>query len=566
MGKSFSIFNENSIIFDFTKHRVSNELEIINSDLFHYIWSEYCDNVSKSKDSLADLLTLVDNPKDDFIPIFKLLLAFEYDEILKDYPVYASILNRREDFYLLIENLYNYWRSFKRYSLLDDDNIDNNTFLDISNSFGDLVLKTYRSITQKIQNKNFAIYRQLPAGANVSLLVTNIKWSNIPLYNKFNDVKYLDKIVIKPPLIAYTKQNTRTGTFKELDKNPLDGLEFDSSKYMAYIARVGSSLAYVYFHLDYLIHGLCLSNLFEFVSPKGCVNVKPDIVLVFGAEIEGESSFYIDKANDIYVGYTPHDDSIDYFGYMKKMLLTLHNVRMISNGYLPIHGSGVNITFKDGTNKTLVLMGDSGAGKSETLEAIKAKASNDIASIKTIFDDMGTFMIKDGSIYAYGTEIGAFVRIDDMDQNYAYQEMDRAIFINTNRVNARLIIPVATYKSIMKGYKVDAFLYANNYEDNPKDIVLYDKLDAVKDIFVKAKRGAKGTTSEKGIVCSFFANPFGPVQKEKETTALINKYFDLLYKNKVMVGEIYTRLFIEGYEQKGPQMVAPKLYSLLRND
>ena len=38
------------------------------------------------------------------------------------------------------------------------------------------------------------------------------------------------------------------------------------------------------------------------------------------------------------LGYISHCEEIDYFGYMKKMTLTLHNLIMIKRGYLPIHG------------------------------------------------------------------------------------------------------------------------------------------------------------------------------------------------------------------------------------
>ena len=57
---------------------------------------------------------------------------------------------------------------------------------------------------------------------------------------------------------------------------------------------------------------------------------------------------------------------------------------------------------------------------------------------------------------------------------------------------------------------------------------------------------AKGTTSEKGLVTSYFANPFGPVQKQKETDILIDKFFNKMYDDKVVVGQIRTMLGIKG--------------------
>ena len=78
----------------------------------------------------------------------------------------------------------------------------------------------------------------------------------------------------------------------------------------------------------------------------------------------------------------------DYFGYMKKMLLTLHNVYMIDHGYLPIHGSMVKVLLRNGMEKNIAVIGDSGAGKSETLEALRQIGDAYIKDMNVIFDVM----------------------------------------------------------------------------------------------------------------------------------------------------------------------------------
>jgi serine kinase of HPr protein (carbohydrate metabolism regulator) len=83
---------------------------------------------------------------------------------------------------------------------------------------------------------------------------------------------------------------------------------------------------------------------------------------------------------------------------------------MIKEGALPIHGSMVKITMKGGKQVHLVIMGDSGAGKSESIEAFRLLAKEYLESITVIFDDMGTLFYQDGKVTAAGTEIGAFVR------------------------------------------------------------------------------------------------------------------------------------------------------------
>ncbi len=262
----------------------------------------------------------------------------------------------------------------------------------------------------------------------------------------------------------------------------------------------------------------------------------------------------------------PHGKEIDYFGYMKKMLLTLHNTRMIKEGYLPIHGAGVLLKLKNGKEKMLVLMGDSGAGKSETLEALKLHAGNEIVSTKTIFDDMGTFKIINNQVYAIGTETGAFVRLDDLENGYAYKEMDRAIFINPNQTNARLVMPVAAYKTIMQGFKVDMFFYANNYSTDDNIMVQFENKESAIKVFREGARVAKGTTSETGLVTSYFANPFGPTQNKEVCDKLLDNYFDVLFDTNTPVGEIHTRLAVKGFEHEGPKEVAKFLYDLVKNN
>lgn len=49
-----------------------------------------------------------------------------------------------------------------------------------------------------------------------------------------------------------------------------------------------------------------------------------------------------------YVGVVGDDPTIDYFGYMKKMILTIHNLLVIDEGRLPIHGALAHIKLRNG--------------------------------------------------------------------------------------------------------------------------------------------------------------------------------------------------------------------------
>ena len=402
-------------------------------------------------------------------------------------------------------------------------------------------------------------------------MITGLVWPIPEGYEVLEDIPFIDSIMLETPFITYPKKNTRDGLFTEVDYNPLKYTNINKDHWFCYPAKVGESLAYIYFHRDYMEHGITLCNLFEMARKEECRGRKPDMIFVFGASDDGDelkTVFYDDKKNDIMLGYINHSEKIDYFGYMKKMALTLHNLIMIKKGFLPIHGAMVNIIMKNGKTAIVVIMGDSGEGKSESIEAFRALSEDYVSEMLIIFDDMGTFKLEDDKIVGYGTEIGAFVRLDDLDQGYAFKEIDRSIFMNPDKINARLVMPTTPYKEVVKGYPVDYFFYANNYtavNEGQNSLDYFKTPKEAMSVFVSGARMAKGTTTEKGLVETFFANPFGPVQKKEDTEVLIEKYFDAMFiKCNVKVGQIKTCLGVSGQEKEGPKNAAIELFEEIK--
>ena len=415
------------------------------------------------------------------------------------------------------------------------------------------------------------VLRQVSAGGNASIMVSDLIWPSAREYGILEQIPFIDAISLEAPFITYPTKNTRDGIFLEVKDNPLNTASINSEEWFCYPAKVGELLAYVYFHRDFMSHGISLCNLFDLARVEECRGVKPDLIYVFGAkdeEEEGKTCFYDDEKNNIMLGYANYSEEIDYFGYMKKMILTLHNIVMIKRGYMPIHGAMVNVVLKNGKEANIVIMGDSGAGKSESLEAFRSLSEEYISDMTIIFDDMGVFKKEEGEIKGYGTEIGAFVRLDDLDQGYAFKEIDRSIFMNPDKVNARLLIPVCKYDDIIKGYKIDIFLYANNYEEvseGERSIEYFKSAKEAKEIFKAGARMAKGTTTENGLVKSYFANPFGPTQKQEEMNLIIDEYFDCMFERNIKVGQIKTCLALKGFEKKGPKDAALELFDIIDN-
>jgi energy-coupling factor transporter ATP-binding protein EcfA2 len=572
MKKQFSL-ERNKAILNFSSNYCDSSEKLINSKGFNRVLIKYLDHFKTNHAPAFHYLQgCCTNAKleEHITHLFKLLLVLEIDDIKDLNPDYKSMFQENAHLVEFVEGLYNYWRKLERYTLVYNryfgEGIQKTKFIESNALFSNLVLNTYRTINQKLRRQHHLVYRNLIAGANAGVILQKVQWNNLEDYKGLALAPFIEAIVLNPPFICYPKKNTRKGIFQEVKDNPVKDVRLSRDDWFCYPAKVGRSLAYIFFHKDFMSLGITLCNLFEIASIEACRNKKPDLIYVFGYhDEESKAVFFHDQQNDLMVGYASYDEEFDYFGYMKKMILTLHNVRMIEKGYLPIHGAMVNIRLKNGQEKNIVIIGDSGAGKSESLEALRLLGSNAIEEMKVIFDDMGTFVLEYDQIKAYGTEIGAFIRLDDLDIGYAYREIDRSVFMNPDKINARVVIPISDFDDIIKGYPIDLVLYANNYEDGA-EIEIFKDLDKAIAVFRKGARVAKGTTSENGLVESFFANPFGPVQRQEQTDKLIHLYFKHIYDKNIPIGQIRTRLARDGYEHEGPRKAAEKLFEYISKE
>ena len=579
MQKEFSISND-KVIINFTAKYCKTFEDLLESEGFRRVLESYL-RVAKRKNSLSYryLKTELNSGetsvlRDNLSKILKFLTVMSVEEIYEFKCEYKGLLEKKEEFIRFVEEFYLFWRRLERYTLIHGGKVENGlaqvSFTEANDGLSKLILRFYRKVEKNVLGVQPKVFRQIPAGGNSCIMINDIIWPIPKGYEVLEDIPFIDSILLETPFITYPKRNTRTGMFSETKQNPLKYSRMSKDHWFCYPAKVGELLAYIYFHRDFMEHGVTLCNLFEMARKEECRGRKPDMIYIFGGKGEDKKPkavFYDDEKNDIMLGYVSYSDEIDYFGYMKKMTLTLHNLIMIKRGNLPIHGAMVNIVLKDGKTANVAIMGDSGAGKSESLEAFRTLSEEYISDMTIIFDDMGTFKLKDGDIYGYGTEIGAFVRLDDLDQGYAFKEMDRSIFMNPDKINARLVVPVAPYNAIIEGYKVDLFYYANNYEkveDDKKSISYFKTPKEAINVFRSGARMAKGTTSETGLVESYFANPFGPAQKQDETNELLDKYFDAMFKSNVKVGQIRTCLGVKGQEKEGPRKAALELFEEIK--
>lgn len=481
----------------------------------------------------------------------------------------------------LVEEFYNYWRRRERFVIYDRDEKHGSVeledyyqiFILANERFKTLILNTYRLISANVSGDWFKVYRQIPAGTGTALLAEKFNW-DCPqgCYQKLKNIPFIRLALIYPPLTYYTKSNKRKGKFNPLPKNPLETIGLDPQRWLCFPAKIGKLVVFIFLHKNFISHISGLSNLFELASAQEILNRKPDGIMLFGVDpslMENQLvGYYEDPANGLIVGSVAYQlTDVDYFGYFKKTALTIHNLIMIERGNLPLHGCMAKIELKSGKSANVVLVGDSGAGKSESLEAFRSLAGQYIRRLTIVFDDMGSLtMGPNGEVLALGTEIGAFIRLDDLMPGYAYFEIDRSVFMNPHMGNARLVMPVTDYRHVVAGYPVDMFLYANNYDDVDEEHTLLEIMSdpqQIIEVFSNGARLAKGTTDEKGLVHTYFANPFGAPQKKKQHAVLAEKFIGHLLGTGKKVGQLRTRLGIPGYETKGPEEAATALFQFI---
>ncbi|KNZ40435.1 hypothetical protein [Acetobacterium bakii] len=568
--------------------KFTNFGQIIKSTLFKELIGTFVDELKMKKSYLTKTLDPFLNEEgqfeeNKFIDFVYLLNLNTLEEIIE--TGYFNIHSTNKEYAPLVlgflEGFYNYWRNIQRFMIkMDGYSLDENTkrskahsLASNNDAFKKMILDLYRNVHFNVTGKSFSIYRQLPSGAQVAFLADKfdfsqeVKSKNESLYH----VPYVWEAIFEPPVIFYTQSSKRDGVFPVKDKRILQKFYMDCDEWFAIPVKVGRLLAIVYVQKEYLALGAGLFNLFEFATPEEFTKQKPDAVVFFGLDYdlfeEDERLGFVTKEDGVYYGLIPNHPEIDYFGYMKKIMLTLHNIIQIEKKALPVHGAFAKIRVGGKKSVNVMLIGDSGAGKSETLEAINKLPKELGCDFDILIDDMGSLHFnEEGKLMAVGTEIGAFVRLDDLQPGYAYSTMDRSIFMNPNIVNARVIVPQMSYEEISKSTRVDFVFYINNYETISNEapaIELFDDLDTAYNVFSEGKRMAKGTTGEVGLTNTYFANPFGAVQMKEDHEKIAKNTFKKMEETGVKVGMIRTQLGIPGYEQDGPFLAAKALIKFI---
>ncbi len=559
--------------------------ELVRSPFFEEAFRHYLEGLEDRDSTLIEELgpaLAAPGGEGALLALLQALLEAPLAEAARLVPGAEGFAGRVQALSRLIEGLYDFWRSYHRFLVTgslpgpegDAGKRPYRTFNSTVDHLTQLVRSAYRDIAENATGDHPRVFRQVAAGCNVGLIAAP---RDIPLPYPYRSllegIPVISHVWIDPPLILDPPMNRRDGQFLKVGENPVKGLSLNRSEWLCYPARVGPLTVLVYFHQRFIGLGCSLANLFELV-PSEELPRAPDAVFLYGVPAaplarfgEPPTVYHQDPDCGLLVGMVPGEDRFGYFGYLKKMALTLHNAAMMRAGRMPFHGAMTRLVLRGGKTATVLIIGDTATGKSETLEALRVMGDASLRDISVVADDMGSLALDPaGPIRGYGTETGAFVRLDDLSKGFAFAQVDRAIFMSPHKVNGRVVLPVTTLAEVLAGYPVDLILYADNHQPVDESHPALERFATSAEALAVFREGAalsKGTTSSSGLTRTYFANPFGAPQDRERHDTLAEAVFARAFATGLFVGRLRTRLALPGWESEGPAAAARALLGLI---
>ncbi|MGL4374301.1 MAG: phosphoenolpyruvate carboxykinase, partial [Turicibacter sp.] len=143
----------NTAVINFSAHYCNSEDELLNSQGFERVLTRFLNKLKKKEAPIYEQIVYVcgeENISAELISLFKLLLVLEINEVMQMNRSFTVLLQHKDTLIEFIEELYNYWRSLERYSVIynsyEGTGIQKIKFIEANNTFTSLVLKVYRTI------------------------------------------------------------------------------------------------------------------------------------------------------------------------------------------------------------------------------------------------------------------------------------------------------------------------------------------------------------------------------------------------------------------------------------
>ena len=274
---------------------------------------------------------------------------------------------------------------------------------------------------------------------------------------------------------------------------------------------------------------------------------------------EQPTVFFDDAAHGLLVGAVPLDDRFAYFGYLKKMVLTLHNVAAMKRGLMPYHGAFTRLVLpgrRRGRRAAHRRHGDRQVGDPRGAAPGRRRAGRaSCASSPTTWAPSrwsarrprarAGLRHRDRRLRApRRPAAGLRHRPDRPGHHHEPAEGQRpggAAGDHPRRGAARLPRRRAAVRQQLRAGR----------RRPPDHRAASPTPSAALAVFREGRAMSKGTTSASGLVANYFANIFGPAQRPAQHDALAERTFAAAFAGGAFVGQLRTQTRAAGLRRRG---------------
>ena len=205
--------SEGKAILNFTLKYCDTRQKILNSYGFKRVIEVFVQKLKKDEVIVYNYYIKAFKSDEDFekslIEVFKLLTVCNSEEVIDVDNKFSIFFNDKDSFIELIELLYTFWRKLERFAIVHNstigDGLQSVRFIQATELFNELVISLYRRIEETVMGYQHRVYRQLTAGVNAGLTLSDINWNCPVEYNGLTTIPFITSVVFNPPFITDRK-------------------------------------------------------------------------------------------------------------------------------------------------------------------------------------------------------------------------------------------------------------------------------------------------------------------------------------------------------------------------
>lgn len=450
----------------------------------------------------------------------RLLAIYPYDI---DHEIVYSLLSKHPSTSGALLSFIDYARSIQTYRILK------------TNQEQDQLSSLFVHMCE-VSQRNQTVLHTHQFQLDATLYIKDVKFHNPYAHLPLQNIPFIDHIHLQEPLSITMDTIDEDAPIHLSNQFIYRDISLQATDFIALSIQITDMSGIVFLPRHQIGLLLACASLFQITPPSH----NSDFFLIYGLIAkETSSEIYMDQTNNLYIGLMKGVQTLHHINPLKDMIMTLYNSLCLKKHDYPLHAAMIQLHFPQRT-LGLVLVGEANTGKSNLMDRLFHICKQKQIPFTKVFDDQGTLHYMDDELYATGSQIGACVHINDLPKCSIFEHLSASIQIQRKQQTTHLIIPYTSFQETLTFHKVDALYYLNNLEQK-KGLQIIDDLQVAITMFHQGLYRKKGCRKPQS---SPFVNPYGCVQQESISYALLCEFLNLLFIRNVEIACLHTRVMM----------------------